>query len=742
MRRWCLAWVVLCAALWGCDTPDCAVEGCPGDLTCDRASGLCEEVVTGGCTRTGCPQGEVCDPDSGRCLERLSCRPADDACDDEAGCATCPEGQVCDAGTGFCVSSGVCQYLDCPLGQVCDPLSNQCEQISCGGGDACPVGSVCADGATCAPGCAANADCRQGELCVRAEGAAIGSCNTLCTMDAECPWGERCLQSAGRSQCAPEPPCDAADQCREGESCRQGACQRALCARDADCLIDEFCYVDTGACTPDNCRPDTLEPNNGPAQAVQLRQGIYGGLTLCGGEEDWFRFQTRGSRALAVSLLHSLDADLDLEAWFDGQPVAISAQGGFTERLTVSTRYVGEVSLRVRAQRGAQANYQLQLGLEDEGCAEDSYEPNNTLAEATPLALGRAQRLVSCPGDEDWVRLPARPGPLTVRLSPEGEVGEGAQAWWSSGDRAPWALSPGEEGRWEGSLAWVDGTQTPLLRLVAQARTPWQVEATAQGPSCDDAAAPSPTRAQALLWGLDAEAMSGAQAGALCAAGGDAGALEEDWYQLDLPPQALELEVALEDVTPAAQLPAPPLRVTLVAGPSGEPWRAAQGAPATLRAQLSRADAPLWLRVDAPGGLPAVLARWPAYSLRVSARPLTGACVQDRAERGDAALALSGDLDAILCPGDEDVVALALEARAGRGLRLVAVDRRVTARVLTALDAEPALIATALVGEEGLRLDQLEGWPAAAPQLWLSLVAEEAPAEGALYQLRWTPLEE
>lgn len=752
-----LALVALALSLWwtlaACDTENCTIEGCPSGQTCDRESGLCQEVASAGCIELGCPEGQICDADSGRCLERTFCRSTEDSCQDEESCTTCPQGQICDASTGFCVASGVCQYLDCPLGQICEPSSNQCEAILCGEDEDCPSGSICAEGGACTPGCYTDANCRQGEACTSGGSGQVGSCNTQCTQDPECPWGEVCLQEAGRSRCEPEPPCQADADCRTGESCRQSACQRALCRRDADCLSTEVCLEDTGACVLDLCVPDTLEPNNVRGDAYQLRQGIYSGLTLCGGEEDWFSFQMRGTRALRVSMIHSPDADLDLEAWFGGQRVALAAQDGFVEGLVVPVNYSGEVLLRVFAQQPGQATYQLQLSLQEVDCAEDSYEPNNTLAQAASLRLGRAQRAVSCPGDVDWFQIEGSPGPLTLQISPEGEPALDAPVRFTWGNGEPWLLEPDAEGTRKVSLAWQDNTVAPLLRLEAPQRTPWQLQATTVGPACEDPAPPQRDPESAGVVELDGQTAVLSQERLLCGVQSPSAGLESDWYRLELPEGAAELTLQLTDTTPPTWIQPPELRVTLYAGETPLPWRSARPPrtqpnqalearqPGVLQAQVSRVDRPLWMRVDVPAGLPSALEHWPRYQHQIQAQLLEGVCVQDRSEGSGndtlpQATAVQAPLLAILCPNDTDSLLLERETLGDLSqLTLSALESRLTVKIATAPDAEPVALLSVPSGPEGARLGEARGWPQDAPRLWLSLVAEAAPNEGVLYRL-------
>jgi hypothetical protein len=508
-------------------------------------------------------------------------------------------------------------------------------------------------------------------------------------------------------------------------------------------LVGELCLEDTGECVSAQCADDPFEDNDEPGEAWRLRRGIYSGLALCFGEEDWFALETRGARTLRISLLHAVEADLDLEVYFGGRLVGRSAQAGYTERVEVPAGLAGDLAIRVLAARGSRALYRLEADFAETVCGEDLFEPNDGLAEATELQSGVELELTTCAQDEDWVALTVRPGPVELRAVAQAV----APARWTvslqtpTQPARPLAATDDPNAR---ALSLAHVGEERGLSVVSQSPGPvrWSLEAQATPQPCDDPdeANHTPEEAAPLVLGL--EGPTGLEGRRLCAATQDPG-MERDWYALHAPDEAVELRVTLQSPDAPTWGEAPPLRATLYAGGQRAPWRAATlapgGGPTVLSAQLSRAERPLWLRLDAPEGLPSVLERWPTYGLEVEARPLEG-CVQDASEglggNDDLAQAtrVEGSWVGVLCPNDVD--ALRYEQGDGAGsLWVTALESPVTLKVSRAPEEEPSLILTLDPAQGPTALDALEGWPSDAPEVWVALLAGAIPERGALYRV-------
>lgn len=80
----------------------------------------------------------------------------------------------------------------------------------------------------CASGCATNADCASGHLCVQDSQAGLApSCLLSCTADAQCPTGTQCATlNGGGGACVPREwiPKGIGDQCMYAAECKSGRC--------------------------------------------------------------------------------------------------------------------------------------------------------------------------------------------------------------------------------------------------------------------------------------------------------------------------------------------------------------------------------------------------------------------------------------------------------------------------------------------------------------------------------------
>lgn len=95
------------------------------------------------------------------------------------------------------------------------------------------------------------------------------------------------------------------DCCDAGEACGQrcdgvrGTCVALSCATEPpelECGGDEVCDMPTGRCVPAPCPDDQLVGNQSRESAVLVESGArIPGLTVCGGEEDWYRVDVAGA---------------------------------------------------------------------------------------------------------------------------------------------------------------------------------------------------------------------------------------------------------------------------------------------------------------------------------------------------------------------------------------------------------------------------------------------------------------
>ena len=168
----------------------CAGVACPDGQSCDKATGLCEEVICG----SGCGEDEVCHdgvcvvdschatgcPDGQRCVN--------DACGEDP-CANIECGADRFCREGQCVFS--CAELACPLGEAC--IDGECLVNLCGG-VLCAAAKVCAAD-QCVDSKCSDADCRVGQVCLD-NACAESPCNGVV-----CPPNQVCSVVAGTGQC-------------------------------------------------------------------------------------------------------------------------------------------------------------------------------------------------------------------------------------------------------------------------------------------------------------------------------------------------------------------------------------------------------------------------------------------------------------------------------------------------------------------------------------------------------------
>lgn len=104
------------------------------------------------------------------------------------------------------------------------------------------------------------------------------------------------------------------------------------------------------------CDDDGYEDNDVSAEAVALGLAGYGDLSICSGDDDYFRFEVSGGVSITIAFDHSA-GDLDLSLIKDGVEVDSSTGTGDSE--TVSASGGGSYHVRVYGYQGAQGSYSL-----------------------------------------------------------------------------------------------------------------------------------------------------------------------------------------------------------------------------------------------------------------------------------------------------------------------------------------------------------------------------------------------
>lgn len=174
-----------------------------------------------------------------------------------------------------------------------------------------------------------------------------------------------------------------------------------------------------------DCDPDLFEPNDTAGQA-SFDPGDQDHLTLCPGDEDWFRVDLGTGDLLEISLaLDSQLGDLDLQLLNgDGSDVlASSSSTGDAESVAHVAPFGGPVLFRVFGYAGATNVYDLRVerSLGGSFCFEDLMGVHDTVDGALGIFAGLYENMVACPGVPDWFLLDLNGGEvLELTVKPDG----------------------------------------------------------------------------------------------------------------------------------------------------------------------------------------------------------------------------------------------------------------------------------------------------------------------------------
>lgn len=487
-----------CDARLGDCFPGCRLEpgGCPEGDHCDEELRTCVPDQLGCDGDAQCPQDAYCDAELASCrpgcrLDGANCEPLE-ACDPVTrGCVPlecggdgdCPAGHYCGADRG-CLPGCRVGGGDCPADQPCDPDTHGC---GCSADEQCPEGTLCTM-ARCVEGCRQDTDCPDEQLC------AAGRCAAGCRDDEHedndtaltatplqgttelegqvvCPgdedWftlavaaGDTVDVSLGFEQVAGnldmELYCDdellaAARSEDDGERLRvdQAPVCRALLLR----VLGRNGAANPGYSLrvdlrPYECPADAAEPNERVASAAPLGPGAHVGLTLCQGDEDWYRLRLFPGTRLVATLAGPQRLELYAH---DGLSVLALGRRGANETVIDHTCVAdGYYHLRVwDPPAGEAAQYTLDVELPPPlpECPDDESEPNDEPVGALSLDDLRDAELYACVGNPDWFSVElARRSRLSVALR-AGPASVLRARLWGPGEAEPRAergCAPGE----------------------------------------------------------------------------------------------------------------------------------------------------------------------------------------------------------------------------------------------------------------------------------------------------------
>ncbi len=322
---------------------------CTCDTDCEGDSaicllGICMQRAQGACdlpnSELGCGEGFRCFntdifADTGICWPLYDettcegvknrwdlCSPVrGDVCEPTCGSACTPDTVPATAAGSSCNS-----YLECAVGSdpMCyesdnpyDPsgwIQGYCLMFDCVNDAECGVDAGCVPAASdgsgvCMNTCGMDLDCRAGYVCHRRDGFAHTVCFAGCDAAATCPSGYVCSggicvdENVGCSDANPY------GTCPEGEWCDEGKC------------VEDPFICETGD-------EDSFEPNNTRTEAKDAPTGLTAGLTLCAGDQDWFRLIVPAQSIVKVGIEFAHEVgDLDF-VLYDENGTLIGARYG------------------------------------------------------------------------------------------------------------------------------------------------------------------------------------------------------------------------------------------------------------------------------------------------------------------------------------------------------------------------------------------------------------------------------
>ncbi|WP_437315166.1 hypothetical protein [Sorangium sp. So ce385] len=325
--------------------PDGARCSCDADCDGDAAVcvlGICMQRAEGPCAapngEEGCAPGSRCfntdiladtgvcypvyDPETCEGVENRHglCSPRrGDGCNAACG-AACAEdtvgrgrvGAACDADEACSLPGATC-YRDADPAEPNGWVEGYCLAFDCESDDQCGPEAGCfpaAEGGApvCMNTCGSDLDCRPGYVCHVVDDAHGSACFAGCDAAATCPDGATCLGEIcvpDEVACSPDVP---SGWCPKGSHCDGGVCRKEAFGCESE--------------------GDALEPNDDAGAAVTAPAGVTKELTLCAGDEDWFRIVVPARTIVRVGIrFRHAAGDIDLVA-YDGEGRLLGSRYG------------------------------------------------------------------------------------------------------------------------------------------------------------------------------------------------------------------------------------------------------------------------------------------------------------------------------------------------------------------------------------------------------------------------------
>ncbi|HCP48336.1 MAG TPA: hypothetical protein DIU15_20015, partial [Deltaproteobacteria bacterium] len=179
------------------------------------------------------------------------------------------------------------------------------------------------------------------------------------------------------------------------------------------------------------CTDDLFEDNDELAAATIFSGDPMTDLVSCPEDEDWFAIDMNENESLMLDVSF-LDADGDIDVQFQDATGAVLASGSSAsdnESVNVNATNAGTYYIRVHlfADDGVDVGAPYSIAInEPPTCPSDSFETNQTEANAASISVGAYASLNVCELDDDWYAIDAAEGQtISVTLSflhDEGDV--------------------------------------------------------------------------------------------------------------------------------------------------------------------------------------------------------------------------------------------------------------------------------------------------------------------------------
>jgi Cys-rich repeat protein len=283
--------------------------------------------------------------------------------------------------------------------------------------------------------CLVDSDCSSGYSCVVVDTGYI--CTQGCVSDSDCPSGGACVSTVIGSYCSTDAlPDDGNNGFTDDSSPDMSPAATPDptpaptpdptpaptpdpdpgCTSDADCPQGQFC--DAGQCVepmnPEGCTDDRFEPNETFGQAAATQEGQFNGLSICAGDEDFYRIALVANTNLTVTVVFDSEGGTLGFQLVDGngQSLQTSLGNNGIVSLTRPIGVAGSYGVRVFGQSpGAENLYDMTVEVSevDGTCQDDAREPNDSAAQASGIGDGTVT-LTACAGSDDWFRFTAQAG--------------------------------------------------------------------------------------------------------------------------------------------------------------------------------------------------------------------------------------------------------------------------------------------------------------------------------------------